>query len=174
MRVLSTDPPPAEIETLLERRRRSGIDRFDELWDGVLHMAPMAHSRHGKVQAQLFEFLGPLARSAGMSTCGEFNVGEQNDFRIPDGGLLIPGSHAVFHATAALVFEVLSPGDETFEKLPFYAAHGVEEVLILDPEERTVQWLALSGGEYLPAEQSSLIDLGPARLAGLIDWPPTG
>ena len=158
---------------LLERRRRSGIDRHDEIWDGVLHLAPMAHSRHGEVQAQLFEFLGPLARSAGMSACGEFNLGEPDDFRIPDGGLLMRDSHAVFHATAALVIEVLSPGDETWEKLPFYAAHDVEEVLILDPDTSAVSWLGLAGGEYQPIEQSGLIDLGPTRLGELVDWPPT-
>ena len=174
MRVLTTDPPPAEVETLLERRRQAGIDRFDEIWDGVLHMAPMAHSRHGEVQAQLFEFLGPLARSAGLSACGEFNLGEQDDFRVPDGGLLPRDSHAVFHQTAPLVLEVLSPADETWEKLPFYAAHNVDEVLIADPDAQKVTWLALTGGEYHPVERSTLIDLGPARLAELISWPAAG
>jgi len=31
--VLGTSPP--ELEALLERRQRTGADRFDEVWDGV-------------------------------------------------------------------------------------------------------------------------------------------
>jgi Uma2 family endonuclease len=79
----------------------------------------------------------------------------------------------VWHPTAALVFEVVSPDDETWDKLPFYAAHGVDELLIVDPTERSVHWLALEGGEYREAERSGLIDLGPSKLAERIDWPPS-
>jgi hypothetical protein len=67
--------------------------------------------------------------------------------------------------------EIISPGDRTPEKLPFYAAHQVDEVLIVNPLERTVRWLGLSGGEYRPLEHSGLIELGPGELAGQIDWP---
>jgi Uma2 family endonuclease len=45
--------------------------------------------------------------------------------------------------TAALVVEIVSPEDETWQKLPYYAAHEVDELLILDPEKRTVDWLGL-------------------------------
>lgn len=31
---LVLDPAAYEIEALLERRRRSGVDRFDEVWGG--------------------------------------------------------------------------------------------------------------------------------------------
>ena len=59
------------------------------------------------------------------------------------------------------------------EKLPFYGAHAVEEILIIDPQERSVSWLGLTDGEYQPIERSGLIDLGASDLAELIDWPPT-
>ena len=67
--------------------------------------------------------------------------------------------------------EVVSPDDETWQKLPFYAAHDVEEILIVDPEKRSVQWLALADGSYEPIERSRLIDLSAAQLAQRIDWP---
>jgi hypothetical protein len=38
-------------------------------------------------------------------------------------GLHRPGAAKMWHPTAALVIEILSPGDETWAKLPFYAAH---------------------------------------------------
>jgi Uma2 family endonuclease len=77
----------------------------------------------------------------------------------------------VWHATAALVVEILSPDDETRQKLPFFAAHHVDEVLIVDPAERAVTWLGLREGEYQPIERSGLIELGPGELAAQLDWP---
>lgn len=172
MRVLTVDPPPAELEAVLEYRHRIGADTHDEIWDGVLHMAPAAHERHADIQAQLIALLYPLAREAGLGARGDFNLGEPHDFRVPDGGLRYPESHSVFVATAALVFEIVSPGDETWEKLPFYAAHNVDEVLIVDPETHKIDWLGLRDGAYQPIEQSGLIKLDAAKLAELIDWPP--
>jgi hypothetical protein len=46
-------------------------------------------------------------------------------------------------ATAALTVEIVSRGDETLDKLPLYAAHQVDELLIVDPDKRTVDWLAV-------------------------------
>jgi len=70
-----------------------------------------------------------------------------------------------------MVVEILSADDETWQKLPFYAAHQVDEVLIVDPAERTVTWLGLREGEYQPIQQSALIKLGPVELAQQLDWP---
>lgn len=105
-----------------------------------------------------------------MST--DFNLGDsQDDFRVPDGGLQRSRPHGTWIPTAALALQILSPNDEAREKLPFYAAHHVDEVLIVDPDERSIRWLALTGGEYRETERSRLIDLAAAGLAGQIDWP---
>jgi hypothetical protein len=48
----------------------------------------------------------------------------------------------------------------------------VDEVLIVDPQKRTVNWLGLSGEEYRPIERSGLIELGAQALAEQLDWPP--
>jgi Uma2 family endonuclease len=83
-----------------------------------------------------------------------------------------PGAEGTWLHTAALVVEIISPGDETWQKLPFYTAHAVDEVLILDPVEHAVHWLGLSSdGEYRPIKRSALIALGPKDLAELIAWP---
>jgi len=70
--------------------------------------------------------------------------------------------------------EVVSPGDETWEKLRFYATNQVDELVVVDPGTRSVDWRALRGGEYVEVARSRLIDLDGARLAALIDWPPGG
>jgi hypothetical protein len=66
------------------------LDRHDEIWEGVLHMAPTPRNAHADIQQQLAEPLRPPARQAGLRPLigGEFNIGEPQDFRVPDGGLL--------------------------------------------------------------------------------------
>lgn len=77
----------------------------------------------------------------------------------------------VFYPTAALVMEIVSPGDESWGKLDFYAGRGVDELLIVDPQEMTVSWMGLEGGEYKHLKRSRLIELGAAELAQRIDRP---
>jgi Uma2 family endonuclease len=174
MATVVLDPYAYELDALKERRRVSGLDRLDEVWEGVLHMVPAPNYGHARLGQQLAEILGPLARDASLEAAmGEFNLGDSEaDFRVPDGGLHRPGAKGVWLHTAALVVEIVSPGDETWQKLPFYAAHEVDEVLIVDPQACAVHWLGLTdGGEYRPIERSGLIDLGPTELAGRLAWP---
>jgi Uma2 family endonuclease len=173
MSTLVVGARPAELEALFERRRRAGADRRDEVWEGIYHMVPSPSGEHAEIAQQLAELLGPLARSAALvPSMHQFNLGESaDDYRVPDGGLHRARPRGVWYTTAALVVEIISPDDESWLKLPFYAAHGVDEVLIVDPFERTVAWLALSDGAYRPVTRSRLIDLGPAELAERLDWP---
>jgi Uma2 family endonuclease len=167
--VLESTP---ELEAMKENRRRSGLDRLDEVWEGVLHMVPAPSHEHADIESQLHTVLRPLARQAGLTMIGQSNVGEgEDDFRVPDAALHRSGSSGIWHPTAALVIEIVSPGDESWKKLPFYAAHEVDEVLIVDPQERSVDWLGRDGGEYRKVERSGLIDLGPVELAESVDWP---
>jgi Uma2 family endonuclease len=170
---LVLDPYAYELEALSERRRVSGLDRLDEVWEGVLHMVPAPSYEHARIAHQLGVALDGPARAAGLvPAMHEFNLGDSKDnFRVPDGGLHRPGAAGTWLHTAALAIEIVSPGDETWQKLPFYAAHEVDEVLIVDPRERSVSWLGLEDGEYRPIERSGLIEFGPSELAGRIDWP---
>jgi Uma2 family endonuclease len=172
MRTLVLDPPTAGLADVLEGRHRSGLDRLDEIWEGVYHMVPAPSGAHGDLESQLHVILGPLAHQAGLKMIGQSNLGEsEHDFRVPDGALHRSPPRGVWHPTAALVIEIVSPGDESWEKLPFYAAHDVDELLIVDPQERSVSWLALEDGAYRPVEHSGLLDLGAEGLAEQLDWP---
>lgn len=173
MPTLVSDPAPAEFEALLERRRQLGQDLLDEVWKGVYHMNPAPHRRHAQIAQQLAVLLDDPARRAGlMPMVSIFNLGAPEDYRVPDGGLFRPGPDAVYVPTAAVVVEIVSPNDKTWEKLDFYAAHGVDELLIVDPEQRRVDWLALdASGNYSPVDRSALLELGPGELAARLDWP---
>jgi len=174
MRTLILDPPTAGLEEVFARRRRSGLDRLDEVWEGVLHMVSAPGEAHARIATQLARLLGPLADDAGLITAmHEFNLGEgEADFRVPDGGLHRSGWGTWAH-TAAMVVEIVSPGDETWDKLPFYAAHKVDELLIVDPLERSVSWLGRDHDAYLPIQRSGLIDLAADELRERLDLPDT-
>ena len=173
MPTLVRDPPPAEFEALLERRRRLGQDLLDEVWEGVYVMRQVPASGHADVAQQLAVILGPLAREAGLVPIGIFNLGGPDDYRVPDGALLSGrGPDWLYVPTAELVVEIVSPGDGTWDKLGFYTAHDVGELLIVDPEKGEVHWLALRPDrEYQPIGRSTLVALGAAELAERIDWP---
>jgi Uma2 family endonuclease len=172
MPTLVNDPQPVELERLIERRRRLDQDRFDEVWEGVLHMNPAPSGGHARVEAQLLAELGAPARAMGLTLTGQVNIGDdEHDYRVPDAVMHREWNDRVWYPTAALVIEIVSPGDKSWDKLDFYAAHHVEEVVIVDPRERRVHWLRLTGATYEPVERSELIALGPNELAARIDWP---
>jgi Uma2 family endonuclease len=171
MRTLVLDPPPPQLQELIAQRQRTGAARHDEVWEGVYHMIPAAGFGHSLLAAQLAVLLDAPARASGLLVGAEFNLGVKNDFRVPDLGLHREPQLGAWIPTAAIAVEILSPEDETWEKLPFYAQHGVDELLIVDPRERSVTWLSLRDREYRPIDRSEILDLSADALAERIDWP---
>ncbi|MGH9116146.1 MAG: Uma2 family endonuclease [Acidimicrobiales bacterium] len=103
---------------------------------------------------------------------GPFNLGSPDNFQVPDCALLRGSPGATWFATAAMVVEVESPDDETWDKLGFYAAHGVDEVLVASPAKRFLVWLARQSEGYVGAEHSVLLGCESAGLTARIEWPP--
>ncbi|MHB1583466.1 MAG: hypothetical protein ACYCU7_07800 [Acidimicrobiales bacterium] len=58
---------PQVDERMLAERHRLGLDRHDEMWDGVLHVVPPASSRHQQLEAQLLVALEPVVRRRGVT-----------------------------------------------------------------------------------------------------------
>jgi Uma2 family endonuclease len=165
-----TDPPPV-VEEWLARRRALGQDRFDEVWEGEYHVAPWPRGMHGRVEHELAVILAPIARAAGLVGSGGCNIGAPDDYRAPDQAYFREWQDLVYYPTAAIVVEVASPGDESRRKLDFYFRAGGEEVLIVDPDARTVEWFARGVGGFEPADRSALLGITTADLATRIDWP---
>lgn len=164
-------PPPPAIAEFLERRRALGQDLFDEVWEGEYHVVPAPHPSHGIVDNQLAVLLAPYRQAAGLVASGPFNLGEPDNFRVPDGGYHRSVPREVFVPTAAVVVEVVSPGDETFQKVGFYAAHGVDELLTADPATRQVRcWRRREGG-YDEVDRSEVLGVAAAELTAAVDWP---
>jgi Uma2 family endonuclease len=171
VRTVVLGPRPPEFEALLERRHALGQDLYDEVWEGEYHLAPAPHPFHGYIDRRLAVILDPPARQAGLVATGPFNLGSADDYRVPDGGLHHRMPTTTFVRTAAVVIEIVSPDDETWNKIDFYAAHSVDELLITDPLKRSVTWLVLDGGRYTERDGSPLLAVSSADLATQIDWP---
>lgn len=136
--MLDVDP------AMLDERRRHGTDRWDEMWEGVLHMAPPPSDRHQHIGTELLLVLGPLAKDRGLVAryeTGLFRAGIDNDYRVPDLMFATPAQRAErgIEAGAELIVEIRSPGDETYAKLSWYAHLGVREMLVIDPATLAVE-----------------------------------
>lgn len=168
--VVLGDTPP-EVAALIERRKALGLDLHDEVWEGEYHMAPAPHPWHGTVDSRVGATLSRFAMARGLIDTSPFNLGEPDDYRVPDRGVHRARPTETYVATAALVVEVLSPHDESWEKLGFYAAHGVDEVVVVDPQTRVVTWLAREGDGYAPTERSEVLGCTVAEFVGEIAFP---
>jgi Uma2 family endonuclease len=164
------DPPPI-VEDWLAQRRALGQDLYDEVWEGEYHVAPAPTNRHADVQFQLMEALGPLTRRASLIPHGPINIGRPKDFRVPDLAFLRREVHPVWNPTAEIVVEVVSPGDESRRKFDHYFRAGVEEFLIVDSVQRTVEWFERGPDGFRAADASHILGITSDELTAAIDWP---
>ena len=124
MPTLVLDPPPPELVALRERRRQSGIDRLDEVWEGVLHMIPPPSAEQGRIASILHRVLGPLADASRVLTGAIGIGGDKNDYRVPDLALLEPGFAPQWNDTAALVVEIVAGATRLGRSLPSTPSTG--------------------------------------------------
>jgi Uma2 family endonuclease len=140
--------PPASF---MDERRRMGADRWDEMWEGVLHMVPPRSRWHQRFGSRLIALLLPIAEERGLELSHETGFYrpscDERDYRVPDLVFARPEQTTKRGVEGAdLVVEILSEGDESREKLSFYAECGVSEVLLIDPETRELELYVLRGG----------------------------
>ncbi|OWK40913.1 Uma2 family endonuclease [Fimbriiglobus ruber] len=134
----------------LREWRNSDAARWDEVWNGVLHIPPMPNGMHQEFALDLAAYLKyrwgkpnrGLVRQEANLTTPEDEADWTHNYRIPD--IVLVSSDRLhidkneYLAGAPLVVvEIRSPGDETYDKLPFYAALGVPEVWVFDRDTKT-------------------------------------
>ncbi|MBX3031763.1 MAG: Uma2 family endonuclease [Chloroflexi bacterium] len=164
------DPPPI-VEDWLAQRKARGQDLHDEVWEGVYHVAAAPSNRHGHVDDQLGWILRPIAQRAGLTGTTACNIGGPMDFRVPDRAYFHVLEDVVWNPSAAIVVEVVSPDDESRAKTDFFFRAGIEEMLIVDPLQRTVEWFTRGATGFEAADGSTLLGITSAELATAIDWP---
>lgn len=165
-------------EHWLEERRRLGHDRRDEVWDGVLHMVPQPGTSHQGLAAALIFRLTPLATARGYRVLPEtslFGVRGEKNYRVPDIALVDPNdvTERGIEEHAELVIEILSPNDESREKLPFYATCGVREVWLIEPKTRFFEIRALDDDYAAIRTESAVLGVKLSVVTGpllRLDW----
>lgn len=154
MKAVTPEVPP----DIRAHRQRTGADRWDEMWEGVLHMPPMPNRAHQELEGAIEAWLRTYwVRPHGNKVYHQINLatpeGWPNDYRIPDLVLLTPDRFDIdkneyFEGPPTVVVEIRSPGDETTEKIPFYAKLGVPEVWVVDRDTKAPQLYVLEGSDY--------------------------
>ena len=92
--------------------------------------------------------------------------GWQDNYRIPDLVLLLPERFTIdrneyFEGAPSAVVEIHSPGDESYEKLPFYAELGVPEVWIIHRDSKEPEVHVRKRKNYQKAKPAAGWLLGP-------------
>ena len=171
MKTVLLGPPPAELASLIAKRHALGQDLFDEVWEGDYHMVPAPRPAHGYVVDELVAILRPRARAAGLVGTSQFNLGCADDYRVPDWGFHQTLPTETWVPTAAIVVEVVSPDDETYEKFGFYAANAVDELIVADPASRQVTCWRRDDHSYDEVPGSERLGITAEALTAAIDWP---
>jgi Uma2 family endonuclease len=157
---------PAAAHDYIRQRLALGLDRYDEVWDGVYVVASLANNPHQDVVsalAALFFFainLEARGRVLPGANVSDRREGWEKNYRVPDVVVVLNESRAVDCGTHWMggpdfLVEVRSPGDDTEAKLPFYGGIGVRELLVVHRDTRELRLYRHDGerlAEVAPSE----------------------
>lgn len=154
-----------DLRRIIARRRRLGHDRYDEVWDGVYVMSPLADNTHQEIATLLAATLLQAGLPPESVVLAGTNVsdrveGWKKNYRCPDVAVFLPGTRAVNHETfwhggPDFAVEVRSKGDRSRKKLPFYATVGTRELLIVDRNPWALELYRLEEGQMRPAGRAT-------------------
>jgi Uma2 family endonuclease len=157
--------------SLLAERARWGIDVLDEMWEGELHLVPPPSEEHQRIGMELSVVLHSAVQGTGLVVRYETGLFDPHapgasSYRVPDLVVFAAGqrSDRGVEGEAALVVEIQSPGDESFDKLDFYRRVGVAEVLMIDRDTKEVRHWHRAGDTLAEVDPESGT---PAALSGL-------
>jgi Uma2 family endonuclease len=147
---------PLLVADIIKDRQERGIDKYDEVWDGVYVMPPLATNPHQGLVSFLTAILFEVVQAAnrGQVFAGA-NVSDRRsdwkkNFRCPDVAVILNEGRAVdcgthWYGGPDFLIEIQSPGDETEKKIPFYTGLMVRELLIIQRDSRNVRLLRHDG-----------------------------
>jgi Uma2 family endonuclease len=172
MAILSVDP--IELARLIRERRECGGDRYDEVWDGVYVMSPLADNEHQELGLDLGAAIKlAMCSGKGMRIFPGCNVSDRplrwkKNYRCPDVAVFLPGNPAQDRGShwfggPDFAVEILSPYDRSREKFGFYAKVGVRELMLVARRPWSLELHRRAGkdfelvGESEPSADSPLL-----------------
>jgi Uma2 family endonuclease len=158
--------PYVERQILADRAGSDG-DQYDEVWEGVYVVTPLPNDEHQEIVSALDSILQEVV---GWPQLGKVRPGvnlsdreqgwEQN-YREPDVAVFLRDTKAVncgthWRGAADFLVEIISPGERTRDKLPFYSSLGVVELLIVDRDPWTLELYRQQDGQLAKIGQSTV------------------
>jgi Uma2 family endonuclease len=169
---------PVEEERLKAERESCDGARYDEVWEGVYVMAPLANNEHQDLQLGLAAALksavgwdSPARVHAGANVSDREEDWEYN-YRIPDVVVVFPGGSARDCGThwcggPDFCVEIASRGDRNRQKLDFYASIGVRELLLINREPWEVELFRLTDSRLGSVGRTG-VDTGEALASDVV------
>lgn len=165
MAVMVLDPY-VEQQILAERARSDG-EQYDEVWEGVYIVTPLPNNEHQELVCDLASILTEVIRRLGLGRVFPgVNLSDRGDdwkqnFREPDVAVFLNDGRAINHGThwqgaADFLVEIISPGERTRDKIPFYGNLGVVELLIVDRDPWMLELYRQQNGQLEKVGQSTL------------------
>jgi Uma2 family endonuclease len=164
---------PHQIKRIIRRRRLMGGDRYDEVWDGVYVLAPLADNVHQEISGNLTAALKQAAGIPGGRFFPGVNVSDRADdwrknFRCPDVAVYLPGNPAEDRESHWLggpdfAVEVISPYDRSRKKFDFYAKVGVRELLLVSRKPWRLELYRQDSGTWTKVGVSEASASTPVR-----------
>ena len=160
---------PAQARAFIVDRMRRGIDKYDEVWDGVYVVVAFPSNDHqrlvGRFTVILDEVLVQTHRGEvlpGANVSDRVEDWPQNH-RGPDVVAVMKDTTAVDCGTHWLggpdfLVEIRSPGDDSLLRLPFYSKVGVRELLVVDRDPRHLRLFRHDGVELRLVGESEAAD----------------
>lgn len=153
------------IREIIQERHEQGIDGFDEVWEGVYIVPPLATNAHQQLATGLASIafnvitLEGRGKVYGGANISDRRFGWKRKFRAPDVVVALTGGRAIDCDTHWMggpdfLVEVLTPGDQTEEKIPFYGQIGVRELLIVHRDTRELRLYRHNGNELVQVKPS--------------------
>jgi Uma2 family endonuclease len=158
---------PSELRRLIRRRRRTGGDRFDEVWDGVYVMAPLADNEHQSLGFDLaVAFKDALDLGKLVKIFPGCNVSDQperwkRNYRCPDVAIFLPGNPAQdrkshWYGGPDFAVEIISRFDRSRKKFGFYKSVGVRELLLVDRNPWALELYRVDNADWVLVGRADL------------------
>lgn len=158
-----------KVRRIIHRRRRLGLDRKDEVWNGRYIIMPDPDNVHQDLVGSLLTVLRIVISWAKLGNAYPgCNISDREEkwtsnYRVPDVTVFLNDNPAKNRNThwfggPDLAVEVVSDNDKSRKKLDFYASVGTRELLIVDRVPWQLELFRLTDGELVSVGKSSVAD----------------
>jgi Putative restriction endonuclease len=162
-------------ERWLADRHSRGADKWDEMWEGVLHCPPVPDGHHQDFVSELMDALGPTADQQGLKIAPFAVVVSADDWRLPDITIAPPSSltERGVERPPFVAIEVKGPIDESDEKVPWYLDRGARSVVVVDQHSFSVEVFTSTGPVSADPDGMTVVPglglrVGPAEDGGAL------